>query len=127
MRDLNEIINLLDNKRFEIKENNFDGMFIVDKDKRRTLIISWGGGWEHFSVNDKRETPSWEDMCEYKELFWKDDECVVQFHPPKSEYVNNLEHCLHLWKPIEKYSGTFPIPNSLLVGIKGIKFKENKQ
>ena len=57
-------------------------------------------------------------MCEYKDLFWKEDECVVQFHPPKSEYVNNLEHCLHLWKPIEKYVGSIPIPDSLLVGKK---------
>ena len=117
MRDLNEIINLLDNKRFEIKENNFDGMFILDKAKRRTLIISWGGGWEHFSVNDMRETPSWEDMCEYKELFWKDDECVVQFHPPRSLSCRSISFLI---RSADTSSGTRLSIAAALVPVRGL-------
>lgn len=54
--------------------------------------------WEHVSVSTHRRTPNWREMCFVKDLFWGEDETVIQFHPPKSEYVNNHEHCLHLWR-----------------------------
>lgn len=63
-------------------------------------------------------------MCKLKDMFWTEDEAVVQFHPPKSEYVNNVKNCLHLWKPIEKYSGKSPLPPNLFVGLKGVEFDE---
>ncbi len=87
-----------------------------------TVIWSFGNGWEHVSVcpYKKHITPSWDDMCKLKEMFWNDKECVVQYHPPKSEYVNNLQNCLHLWRPIGK---ELPMPPSILVGIKGVKLK----
>ena len=59
-----------------------------------------------------------------KDIFFEDTECVVQYHPPKSEYVNNIPFCLHLWKPIEEYAGVMPMPPSILVGIKGIELGE---
>ena len=120
MRSQNDIIIKCEENGIDVKRTEFDGMFCIWG--KRTIIASWAEGWEHVSVNDWNVTPSWEDMCLLKDIFWKEDECVVQFHPPKSEYVNNLKHCLHLWKPIEQYSGKLPIPNSLLVGIKGLEF-----
>lgn len=45
-----------------------------------------------------RFTCYWGEMVYVKELFWDDTELVVQFHPPKSVYVNANEHVLHLWK-----------------------------
>lgn len=82
-----------------------------------SVIWSFGGGWEHVSVSPykKRITPSWDDMCMIKDIFFKDDECAVQYHPPKSEYVNNMPNCLHLWRPLEV---TMSMPPSILVGIK---------
>lgn len=87
---------------------------------RQLRIIAADGeetGWEHVSVSIPESTkcPSWDEMCLVKNLFWDEDETVVQFHPPKSEYVNNHVGCLHLWRWIE---GTIPIPPSNLVGIK---------
>lgn len=35
-----------------------------------------------------------------KDIFWGEDECVVQFHPPKSENINIHPYCLHMWKKI---------------------------
>ena len=64
------------------------------------IIASWGGGWEHVSVSLKKRCPTWDEMCMIKDIFWSDDECVVQFHPHKSEYVNTHPYCLHLWKKI---------------------------
>lgn len=70
----------------------------------RLRIISSGiqprGGWEHVSVSIADRCPSWEDMCRVKAMFWEDSETVVQFHPEESQYVNNHEFCLHLWKQV---------------------------
>jgi hypothetical protein len=77
---------------------------------------SEGLGWEHVSVStNKNRCPSWGEMCFIKNYFWDEDDCVIQFHPPKSQYVNNHNYCLHMWKPIDK---AFPMPESILVGIK---------
>ena len=79
------------------------------------VIASDGAGWEHVSVSLKNRTPNWAEMCFIKDLFWNEEDCVVQFHPPKSEYVDNHPNCLHLWKPIGKQIKT---PPSILVGFK---------
>lgn len=56
--------------------------------------------WEHVSVSIRygKTLPSWVSMCFVKDLFWGAEECVVQFHPPESKYIN-VAQCLHLWKP----------------------------
>lgn len=82
-------------------------------------IASDGQGWEHVSVHiteqGKNETPVWDEMCWIKNLFWDEDDCVIQYHPPKSEYVNNHKNTLHLWRPTEL---KIPMPPSILVGVK---------
>jgi len=81
-----------------------------------TVIASNGGGWEHVSVSTTtNKVPNWDAMCWIKDLFFNENETVVQFHPKKSEYVNNAETCLHLWKPINK---EIELPPSIFTGIK---------
>jgi len=69
-----------------------------------SCFIAWdsAGGYEHVSVSPKKKfnLPSWNDMCVLKEIFFKDDEEAYQIHPKKADYVNFVENCLHLWKPI---------------------------
>lgn len=95
------------------------GVFVIKSPTGELRIISSGVdmeyGWEHVSVSLGHRTPLWEEMCIVKDLFWNEDECVVQYHPPKAEYVNHHPHCLHLWKPINTQ---IPTPPSLLVGPK---------
>lgn len=83
-----------------------------------TVIVSDGGGWEHVSVhvvyNKKMFTPCWATMCVIKDLFWDDEDCVIQFHPPKSQYVNMHPHVLHLWR---KVGSEFETPPKVFVGI----------
>ena len=64
-------------------------------------IASSGGGWDHVSVHPKNQKrcPSWDEMCAIKDMFFDSEESVVQYHPPKSKYVNNHPYVLHLWKP----------------------------
>lgn len=75
--------------------------------KPAKVVFSWGGGWEHVSVSYPNRCPTWEEMCRVKDIFWNDHECVVQFHPPKSDYVNNHPYCLHLWR---KQGESFELP-----------------
>jgi hypothetical protein len=73
--------------------------------------------WEHVSISLVHRTPTWDEMCWIKDLFWKEEECVVQYHPPKSEYVNCHPNTLHLWRPTRS-KDKMPIPPSYLVGPK---------
>lgn len=80
-----------------------------------TVIATDGAGWEHVSVSRQDRCPTWDEMCQVKDLFWDGEDCVLQYHPPRSEYVNNHPYCLHLWRPI----GVEVIaPPSILVGYK---------
>lgn len=99
------------------------GMFVIPArhaNGRTLRVMAVDGeetGWEHVSVSieDQKRCPSWDEMCIVKDLFWDEEDTVIQFHPPKSEYVNNHPGCLHLWR----YVVGFPLPPSELVGIKG--------
>jgi len=124
MKDLETLYAELESRKdFSIHHKGFDGgsgVFTKGPQKGMTVIWSYGGGWEHISINGKTRMPSWEEMCELKDMFFKDTECCVQYHPPKSEYVNNLKYCLHIWKPIAQFNGILPIPPSIMVGIKDL-------
>lgn len=82
-----------------------------------SVIWSNGGGWEHISVAPykRSHTPTWDEMCRLKDMFFRDDEVVVQFHPAKSDYVNNVPNCLHLWRPLNE---VMPTPPSIMVGVR---------
>ena len=63
------------------------------------IIASSGDGWDHVSVSLPNRCPTWDEMCRVKRLFFHDDECVIQYHPPEEDYVNKNEFVLHMWKP----------------------------
>lgn len=80
------------------------------------IIASDGDDWDHVSVSlSVKRCPDWEEMCLVKSMFWDDEDTVIQFHPPKSEYVNNHNFCLHLWRPQDYQIKT---PPSYMIGIK---------
>lgn len=73
-------------------------------------------GWEHVSVScAAKRCPNWPEMCWVKNLFWGEEETVLQFHPAKSEYVNHHPTTLHLWRHRTTAIAT---PPSILVGPK---------
>lgn len=91
--------------------------------QRDTLTVIASDGldgteWEHVSVSLANRTPTWEEMELVRELFWRDDECVVQFSPPREERINNHAHCLHMWRALTE---AMPMPPSILVGVSGIE------
>ena len=77
------------------------------------IIASDGMGWEHVSVSlNKKRNPTWDEMCIVKDIFWDAEDLVVQYHPPKSKYVNKHPYCLHLWRPINE---KVPVPYKNMV------------
>lgn len=73
--------------------------------------------WEHVSVSLRHRTPTWEEMCYVKSLFWDEEETVMQLHPPKSRWINNHRYCLHLWRPLQ---AMIPLPPDETVGNKSL-------
>lgn len=93
------------------------GYFFVTRTGEPTLrVIACEDydGWDHVSVSLPNRTPTWEEMCRIKNLFWDPDDCVMQLHPPRTNYVNCHPYCLHLWRPT--HGVTIPQPPSWLVG-----------
>lgn len=84
------------------------------------IQASDGMGWEHVSVSIgevgklQKRCPTWEEMCWIKNMFWSEDDCVIQYHPAKSEYVNMHPYVLHLWRPTE---AQLPTPIKEMVGV----------
>ena len=91
----------------------------VGADGRQLLIVASDGmGWEHVSIHatdglGTDYTPTWDEMCRVKDLFWDPEDVVMQLHPRRSQYVNEHPHTLHLWRPI---GIAIPEPPSILVG-----------
>lgn len=94
------------------------GAFEINLEHSQTVFViaSDAMGWEHVSVSRKDRCPTWDEMCQIKDLFWDDEDCVVQYHPPRSEYVNMHPHCLHLWRSTDT---EITFPPSIFVGLKG--------
>lgn len=97
------------NGAFKIKSRYRDVMLMI--------IASDGLGWEHVSVHGEQPNgspiiPTWDEMCQIKDLFWKSDACVVQYHPPRYAYINKHSETLHLWRPIGR---EIPRPAEYLV------------
>lgn len=93
---------------FEIKLKHSQTVFVIASDAM---------GWEHVSVSRKDRCPTWDEMCQIKDMFWGEEDCVVQYHPPRSEYVNMHPYCLHLWRSTDT---EITIPPSIFVGLKGV-------
>lgn len=73
------------------------------------VIWSFGGGWDHVSVSYANRCPTWDEMCKVKEVFFRDDECCVEYHPARKDYVNIHPYCLHIWRPQNEAIPTPPI------------------
>lgn len=117
----------LDTRLASDEQDGCNGMFMVPINGRifrcmisdgrhpESAILGPNYKWEHVSVSLPNRCPTWEEMCAIKAVFWDDEECVMQLHPPKSEWVNNHPYCLHLWRPLLL---TIPRPPTDTVGIK---------
>jgi len=104
---------------FATKDLTPYGAFFIPATKNgewlKVICAPMDSEWQHVSVSHPRRCPTWMEMAKVKDLFWSEEETVVQFHPKKSSYINNHPYCLHLWK---KKDFEHELPPSILIGIK---------
>lgn len=96
-----------------------NGWFSIPSPATRAVlnvIVSDGMGWEHVSVSLNVRCPTWTEMSYVKDLFWGEEEVVIEYHPRRSVYVKTHPYCLHLWKPI---GIELPEPLPMMVGTVG--------
>ncbi len=74
--------------------------------------VTVGVMWEHASVSLRNRTPNWQEMCFIKDLFWDEEDTVMQLHPPKSKWINIHPNVLHLWRP---WREAIPLPPEIAV------------
>ena len=97
-----------------------NGVFIIGNrfniiGKKFQCIASDGSGWDHVSVTlSEPRCPTWEEMCQIKDIFWDCEDVVVQYHPAKKDYINNHPYCLHLWR---KQNHVIETPPTYMIGI----------
>ena len=102
------------------KDGNNGAFLVTLKNGTRLKVIVSDGAdpdgppWEHVSVSRTDRCPLWSEMCEIKDMFWDDDDCVVQYHPPRADWISNHTYCLHMWRPV---GIELPRPPSIMVGI----------
>lgn len=76
-----------------------NGLFVFRfEDNIIKAIASDQMGWDHVSVSLIDRCPTWDEMCFIKDLFFEEEETVIQYHPPKSVYINHNPHVLHMWR-----------------------------
>lgn len=87
------------------------------------VIASNGQKWEHVSVHiaaraGRQQTPTWNQMCKIKDMFWDADDVVIQLHPEKPVGV---DHVLHLWRPAPESGLEIPRPPHHLFAIRNAR------
>ena len=111
MKEINEIRK---DGRIQAKlvgDDGFNG-WVTIRGTTFYFICSTGGGWDHVSISGSNRVPSWDEMCVIKNIFFKPDECCVQYHPAEKDYVNIHPYCLHIWRP---QKAKLPTPPTLFV------------
>jgi hypothetical protein len=83
----------------ELNNHGLAGTYTFTNGTAASLMVTHDGGCDHVSVSpfNHRKIPTWDMMCELKDLCFNPEEEACQIHPPKSEYVNVMPNCLHLW------------------------------
>ena len=111
MKTFDEIRN---NRRFQSEVKGEDGGrgWLTIRGRIFRVVYSNGGGWDHVSVSLRNRCASWEEMFEIKDLFFLPEECCVEYHPAKRDYVNVHPYCLHIWRP---QSAEMPTPPKIFV------------
>lgn len=118
----NELTQIEDNRirsgPYKTSAGDLHGLFIIPFKSHTLKVMSSGKtdpDFEHVSVSLRNRCPNWQEMCFVKDLFWGEDEVVMQLHPAKKDWINNMETCLHLWKPLKQ---EIPLPPTIAVGLK---------
>lgn len=62
------------------------------------VCVSKDGGKWHLSISHRNRLPTYEELKEARYKYLPDVKYMAQIFPPKGEFVNVCETCLHLWE-----------------------------
>lgn len=84
----------------KIAVNTYSSEITIGKYKGSVVFSNNERGYEHVSFCPySGKMPDWYAMCTLKDVFFDGEEEAYQIMPKKSEYVNMVDNCLHLWRP----------------------------
>lgn len=99
-------------KQYKKNDGGWAICYLPPEKKEFKIVFSFGYGWDHVSATLIDKLPTWEQMNKIKEIFFNDDEVVIQIHPAKKDYINKHPYVLHLWRP---QNVEIPLPDKLMV------------
>ena len=73
--------------------------FLIEKNETKYMAISSkGGAYEYVSVMvlGEKRIPTWYELCDIKDIFFKDEEECFQEFPKKSESMNQQGYCMYI-------------------------------
>lgn len=119
MKTNDEILKLNRLLDVNIGEDGGEGWLFMPTGNKPFASVIWrrGDDWGHVSISpmEKTHTPSGDEMHDIKDMFFYEDEVVMLLQPTRSDYVDNMPDCLHLWKQQNESNPTPPI---IMVGIR---------
>lgn len=71
---------------------------------RCRVIVSQDNGLWHLSISRKDRLPSYDELKYARYAYLPDVPYLVQIFPPKEDFVNVHQFCLHLWEPAAGFS-----------------------
>ena len=103
-------------KNWKVMRINEDAGFYQNRTGLKVAISCCveqdGRNWIHLSVSRRKTLPSWAELKQVKDLFLGINALAIQVLPPKAEFVNDYEHCLHLYQCLDER----PIPDFRKLG-----------
>lgn len=89
------------------------GAFMIPINNIKLAVIASDEcDWDHVSVSLQDRCPTWEEMCEIKDIFFGEKVIAIQIHPSDTDYINIHPYCLHIWRP---QNIDIPLPPKILV------------
>ena len=83
--------------QYKLKEENAIGRYF-ETSKGVIALVSIDDGKFHVSISHKGRLPTYKEIKEARYQLIPNDKLMVQIFPPKEEFVNIHENCLHLWE-----------------------------
>lgn len=99
-KGFNEIYNPLLSSTMSCYNNISRALIVVSSEE----IMDNDKSYIHISLSHKNKIPDWETVKYVKENFIGEDKDAFIYFPVKSEYVNFMPYCLHLWSELDNGS-----------------------
>ncbi|MEA2090951.1 MAG: hypothetical protein U9O83_01135 [Campylobacterota bacterium] len=82
---------------YEYQEDYMGGK-LYKTNKGVIAIVTVDAGMHHISISHRGRLPNYKEIKEARYQLCPNEIKMAQIYPPKEEFVNLHENCLHLWE-----------------------------